>query len=79
MRDLFERGGLFSLPKTMVSVLHKELEYKVETQQKKVGGPQPRIRIKSELPVGELTILNQSTQSFTAVTDYVIQSDIIIY
>ena len=63
----------------MVSVLHKELEYKVEPQQKKVGGPQPRIRIKSELPVGELTILNQSTQSFTAVTDYVIQSDIIIY
>ena len=29
---LFERGGggLFNLEKTMVSVLHKELEYKVE-------------------------------------------------
>ena len=27
---LFERGGLFNLAKTMVSVLHKELEYKVE-------------------------------------------------
>ena len=27
---LFERGGLFKLEKTMVSVLPKELEYKVE-------------------------------------------------
>ena len=27
---LFERGGLFNLAKTMVSVLHKELEYEVE-------------------------------------------------
>ena len=25
---LFERGGLFNLERTMVSVLHKELEYK---------------------------------------------------
>ena len=39
MRDLFERGGLFNLEKTMVSVLHKELEYKVEKlENKKVGG-----------------------------------------
>ena len=54
----------------MVSVLHKELEYKVEKlRHKKVGGPQPRIRIKSELQVDELTILDQSTQSFTVVTD----------
>ena len=38
---LFERGGggLFNLEKTMVSVLHKELEYKVEQlKNKKVGG-----------------------------------------
>ena len=28
---LFEREGLFNLETTMVSVLHKELEYKVET------------------------------------------------
>ena len=28
--DLIEMGGLFNLEKTMVSVLHKELEYKVE-------------------------------------------------
>ena len=64
-------GGKFMskifLPKTMVSVLHKD---KVEKLwHKKVGGPQPSIRIKSELPVGELTILEQSTQSFPVVTD----------
>ena len=54
----------------MVSVLHKDLKNKVEKLwHKKVGGPRPRIRIKSELPVGELTILDQSTQSFTVVTD----------
>ena len=53
---------MFNLPKTMLSVLHKELEYKVEKLwHKKVGGLQPRIRIKSEHPLGELTILDQST------------------
>ena len=32
-------GGLFNLEKTVVSVLHKELEYKVEKlKNKKVGG-----------------------------------------
>ena len=32
-------GGLFNLEKTMVSVLHKELEYKVKKlENKKVGG-----------------------------------------
>ena len=67
-------GGKFMskifLPKTMVSVLHKDLKNKVEKLwHKKVGGPQPRITVKSELPVGELTILEQSTQSFTVVTD----------
>ena len=30
---------------------------------------QPRIRIKSELPVGEQTIQDQSTQSLTVMTD----------
>ena len=38
---LFESGGggLFNLEKTMVSVLHKELEYKVKKlKNKKVGG-----------------------------------------
>ena len=49
-------GGLLNLEKTKVSVLHKELEYKVEKlKYKKVGAEvmQPRIRIKSELPVGK--------------------------
>ena len=36
---VFERGDLFNLEKTMVSVLHKELEYKVEKlKYKKVLG-----------------------------------------
>ena len=36
---LFKRGGLFKLETTMVSVLHKELAYKVEKlKHKKVGG-----------------------------------------
>ena len=38
-RGLQRDGGLFNLEKTMVSVLHKELEYKVEKlKYKKVGG-----------------------------------------
>ena len=39
-KGLFEGGGgLFNLEETMVSVLHKELEYKVEKlKNKKVGG-----------------------------------------
>ena len=36
---LVETGGLFNSGKTVVSVLHKELEYKVEKlKNKKVGG-----------------------------------------
>ena len=64
-------GGLFNLEKTMVSVLHKELEYKVEKlKNKKFSVMQLTIRIKSELPVGKLTIPDQSTQSFTVMIDY---------
>ena len=38
-KGLFEGGGLFDLEETMVSVLHKELEYKVEKlKNKTVGG-----------------------------------------
>ena len=37
--SLIETGGLFNLETTMVSVLHKELEYKMEKlKHKKVGG-----------------------------------------
>ena len=44
---LFERSGgggeLFNLEKTMVSVLHKDLEYKVDKlRYKKVGGQAAR-------------------------------------
>ena len=36
---LIETGGLFNLEKAVASVLHKELEYKVEKlKNKKVGG-----------------------------------------
>ena len=65
------RGNLFNLGKTMVSVLYKELEYKAEKlKNKKVGGHmQPRIRIKSEHPVGKSTIPDQSIRSFTVVID----------
>ena len=51
---LFERRGLSDLAKTMVSVLHKELEYKVEKlKYKKLEVTQPTIRDKSEHPAGE--------------------------
>ena len=50
-RDL---GSLFNLAKTMVSVLHKELEYKVERlKYVKLEVMEPRIRNKSELQVGK--------------------------
>ena len=46
--------GLFNLTKTVVSVLHNELEYKVEKlKYKKLKVMQPRIKNNSELPVGE--------------------------
>ena len=42
------RDGLFKLEKTMVSVLHKNLEYKVQTlKNKKFEVMQPRIKNKS--------------------------------
>ena len=51
---LTETGGLFNLEQTMISVPHKELEYKVEKlKYKKLEVTQPRIRIKSELPGGK--------------------------
>ena len=55
-------GGLFNLEKTMVSVtmvsvLHKDLEYKADTlKYKKVGALEvmhPRIRIKFEISVSK--------------------------
>ena len=51
---LIETGGLFDLEKTMVFVLHKELVYKWKSlSTKRLEVVQPRIRVKSELPVGK--------------------------
>ena len=48
------RRGLCNLETTMVSVLHKQLEYIVEKlEYKKLEVMQTRIRIKSKLPVGK--------------------------
>ena len=45
---------MFNLETMIITPLHKELEYKVEKlKYKKLEVMQPRIRIKSELPVGE--------------------------
>ena len=45
---------MFNLAKTMVSVLHKELEYKVEKlKYKKLEVMQPMIKNKSELSPGK--------------------------
>ena len=55
MVGLFEKGGSFNLEMMMqVSVLHRELEYKEEKlKYKKFLVMQPRIRIKSKLPVAK--------------------------
>ena len=51
---LIETGDLFNLKTTMVSVLHKEQDCKVEKlKYKKFKVMQPRIRMTSDLPVGK--------------------------
>ena len=51
---LIETGGLYNLAKKAVSVLHKQLEYKVgKFKYKKLKVMQPRIKNKFDLPVGE--------------------------
>ena len=50
-------GGLFNLETTMVSVLHKKLEYKVKKlKHETLEVTQPRIKNKLEFPVGESRI-----------------------
>ena len=50
-------GALFNLAKIVVSVLHKELEYKVEKlKYKKLEIMQPRIKNNSELLTREYTV-----------------------
>ena len=64
------RRSLWNLETTMVSVLHKELECKVEKlKYKKLEVMQTRIRIKSKLPVGKWTLPDQSRRSSTVVID----------
>ena len=54
----------------VVLVVHKELKYKVEKlKNKKSEVMQARNKNKSELPVGEETIMDQSTRSFTVMID----------
>ena len=46
--------NIFNLETTMLSVLHKELDYKVEKlKYNKLGVMRPTIKNKSDLPVGE--------------------------
>ena len=54
----------------MLSVVHKEPEYKKEKLKcKKLVVMQPRIKNKSELPAGDWTNPDQSTRSFTVTID----------
>ena len=54
----------------MVSVLQKELEYKVENlKYKELEVVQPKIKNKSDLPAGEQTIPAQSTWNVIVVID----------
>ena len=60
--NTLEGGGLHNLAKTMVSVLHKELELpSVKAQVQWLYVMQPRIKNKSESPARERTIVDQST------------------
>ena len=61
---LVEKGCLFNLAKTTVLIPHNDLEYKVEKlKYKKSEVMQPIIKNKSEIPVGEQTIMDRSTRS----------------
>ena len=51
---IFEMGDLFCLAKTMVSVIPKELDYKVENHKhEKLEVMKPRINKRSKLPAGK--------------------------
>ena len=52
--SIIETGGFFNLEKTMAFVIHRELGYKWKSSStKRLEVVQPRIRVKSELPVGK--------------------------
>ena len=62
LRSAYRDGGLIHLTQTMVLVLHRELENKVEKlKYKKLEVMWLRIKNKSELAVGKWTIPYQST------------------
>ena len=68
LRSAYGDGGLIHLTQTMVLVLHRELENKVEKlKYKKLEVMWLRIQNKSELAVGKWTIPYQSTWSFKVV------------
>ena len=60
---LFERGSLFNLAKTMVSVLHKELEHKVEkhTPDSRLSSWQAIISVQKETIFSTLVHLNNTS------------------
>ena len=64
-------AGLFDLPKIVVSVLLKELEYKVKSSSTgRLEVMQPRPKGKSEFPTREQTMPDRSNWSFTIMIDY---------
>ena len=74
-------GGLFNLKTAMVSVLHKELDCKVEklksgadwwapAQIQEVLGHAAEDQNQIRSSIGKQTILDQSTRSFTVVVDW---------
>ena len=68
LRSAYGDGGLIHLTQTMVLVLHRELENKVEKlKYKKLEVMWLRIQNKSALAVGKWTIPYQSTWSFKVV------------
>ena len=74
MGGLFERGWgaqLILFRKTMVSALHKELEYKEENlKYKEVGGHAAENHNEIRTCSWYKTIPDQSTRSFTVMIDY---------
>ena len=67
---LYLDGGLFDLEKTMVSVLHKELEYKViKLRYKKLGGHAAEDQNQIRTSSWQYTIPEQSARSFAVVVD----------
>ena len=63
------RGALFYLERQWYQLSLKNQNTKWRSLKTRLEVMQPRIRIKSELPVGKSTIPDQSTRSFTVMID----------